>query len=194
MFNWLKSDKKGLTNSNKLRTVDFHEDDYCQQELLPVENWFFCARQVGEIEAFSKEHFDGYGWTDIKVREENPKSLSDLYLKLENIEEICARYCQPYEKVTTGYSSYADECGQVKAYGPDKGFTIFIGYDENQIVDSIWFNLWINDEDQAATLNKIFSDINAEKEIMFVDWAWSELFKVSDSEAMRRYIDMRYGE
>ena len=60
--------------------IYFHEDDYCQIEVLPVSNWEHCATQIGEIESFSEAHPapGGTGWTDMYVREENPFSLRDL--------------------------------------------------------------------------------------------------------------------
>lgn len=53
----------------------FHEDDYCQVEILPVENLSFYKRQAREIEDFADEHREGVGFTDMYVREKKPIPL-----------------------------------------------------------------------------------------------------------------------
>ncbi len=37
-----------------MRTVYFHEDDYCQQEILPLSNKAVCLKEMDEINGFSE--------------------------------------------------------------------------------------------------------------------------------------------
>lgn len=40
-------------------SIYFHEDDFCQIEILPIENLGFCLKQAGCIEEFAKTHKSG---------------------------------------------------------------------------------------------------------------------------------------
>ncbi len=61
-----------------MRESYFHEDDYCQIEILPIDNLKFCLKQAGKISEFSEKHQNGIGWDAMYVREENPRKLSEL--------------------------------------------------------------------------------------------------------------------
>ncbi|TDQ11725.1 hypothetical protein [Pedobacter metabolipauper] len=57
--------------------VYFHEDFFNQVEFLPRENLFYLRKENEQIENFTKENFNGYGFTDIYRRNENPISIED---------------------------------------------------------------------------------------------------------------------
>lgn len=61
MIGWLKRAIKGIPGKAVVpqRGKYFHEDDYCQQEILPIENWHDCAEQIGEIRESAQKSFDG---------------------------------------------------------------------------------------------------------------------------------------
>ena len=42
-----------------MRKIYFHEDDYCQLEVLPLAARQFCLQEMGEIDAFAEEHREG---------------------------------------------------------------------------------------------------------------------------------------
>ena len=49
----------------------FHEDDYCQKELLPRSVEALARRQMAEIATFAAAHeAPGGGWTEMYVRQE----------------------------------------------------------------------------------------------------------------------------
>jgi hypothetical protein len=57
-------------------TAWFHEDDFCQMELLPAESEAFTRRQMGEVEKFAATHrAEGGGWTGMYLREDSPANF-----------------------------------------------------------------------------------------------------------------------
>ena len=53
-----------------MRKIYFHEDDYCQQQFLPIENQEWVNDKLKTLEDFSAKHKSesGYGWNEIYVR------------------------------------------------------------------------------------------------------------------------------
>src|SRR5512144_460743 len=94
------------------RTVYFHEDDYCQIEVLPAQSWEYCAIQLGQIAEFSEQHRtpNGMGWTGIHVRGKAPATLAALSLDVDSVSRALSQYLVPFDRVETGYSSHREEC------------------------------------------------------------------------------------
>lgn len=59
------------------RGIFFHEDNYCQQQLLPGEIAEYVELELKRINDFSEEHRapSGSEWTDVYVRKETPLGL-----------------------------------------------------------------------------------------------------------------------
>src|SRR5262249_55770988 len=59
----------GIAPSSKeggaVRVAFFHEDDYCQVEVLPAAAAGPCRSEMGRIDEFAEAHLDGMGFTDI---------------------------------------------------------------------------------------------------------------------------------
>ena len=73
-----------------MRKIYFHEDDYCQLEVLPLAARQFCLQEMGEIDAFAEEHREGPFYTDMYLREESPETLLQLNLRPEQLAEALA--------------------------------------------------------------------------------------------------------
>ena len=63
----------------------FHEDDYCQVEVLPITARGYCLAEMGRIDDFADAHLDGAGWTAMYVRGESPQPLASLGITLEEL-------------------------------------------------------------------------------------------------------------
>jgi hypothetical protein len=70
-----------------MREAYFHEDDYCQIEVLPLDDLYFCLRQAGEIAEFSNEHRAGSSWDAMYIRGANPTPLASLNISLSQVRE-----------------------------------------------------------------------------------------------------------
>lgn len=91
------------------RIAFFHEDDYCQREILPLTAKNFCLKQMGEINNFSQEHQLESGlFTDIFIRENTPHGIEELGLRSEQLNAVLS-FLPPYDLVETGYSSYSED-------------------------------------------------------------------------------------
>jgi hypothetical protein len=64
------------------RIAYFHEDDHCQIQVLPAENWQHCASQLGQIAEFSEKTPDaGWHWLD---RHPRPSGCADYTVRACN--------------------------------------------------------------------------------------------------------------
>ena len=172
------------------RSVYFHEDDYGQIEVLPVNNWGFCARQIGEINTFSEQHRapGGMGWTDVYVQREEPAKLASLTLDADAVSRALSQDLQNFDRVTTGYSSHVEECKSTLAFGSDRDCVIFISTNEAQAVSNIWLGLGGPGEAERAALLSALRSLSAFSSLLLVDWAWGRLFLLDDENAISQYL------
>ncbi len=103
------------------RTIYFHEDDFCQIQLLPASNWGHCAQQLGELSEFAEAHrAPGGGWTEVYMRQDEPESIASLALQVDQLRNLLARSLEPFDRVDTGYGSRRDPCEHTRAWGATK--------------------------------------------------------------------------
>lgn len=121
-----------------MREAYYHEDDFCQVELLPLDSLQHCLTQMGELQAFADAHRSGAGWTDMHVREEASSKLSALGITGEQLRLAVQEVLPPYDAVFTGYGSYRVECRNVLAFGGADTQTLFAGLDDDGIVADLW--------------------------------------------------------
>lgn len=83
LFSFIKNNRKKDYVDRQLKddgpTIFYHEDDYLQVEILPLENLDQLKKESADVENYSKKCFGGFGYTDIYVRSDKNK----LPLKLE---------------------------------------------------------------------------------------------------------------
>lgn len=163
-----------------MKEIFFHEDDYRQIELLPLENLGFCLEQAGVIDAFSKEHWTGAGWDAMHLREENPQPLSALCIGLDDIRLALATITFEYDAVSTGYSSWRQPCPDIHAFGAADGRTLFV-----QIADGIAVAIWCSD------LSLAWQMLPQAERLLVVDWGWSFVSPLQDTPKLLAYLRQR---
>jgi hypothetical protein len=163
-----------------MRRAFFHEDDYCQRELLPVDNLAFCLRQNAAIAEHSAATFDGHGWKDVYVREERPPSpLVALQIPLESIRAALMQIAPAYDSVETGYgSSHREPCANTVAFGQDRRAALYVTFDDNSIVETMWC-----DEPQDWLLA-----LPNAHQLLFVDWAWGFVCPLAEQGHFRAHL------
>jgi hypothetical protein len=160
----------------------FHEEDYCQIELLPKAAENFARRQAGEIDTFSAAHDDGgQGWTDIYVRREPPASLGALRIALIDVENLIPPEFHRFDKVTTGYSTHVEPAAQTVAWQAGGG-TVFVGHDDGGIVDAVWFS------DVNLGMEELLLRLGARWPVVLAHWPWSRVVDLSDRGAVRAFL------
>jgi hypothetical protein len=109
---------KVLQRFFRKREIFVHEDDYCQQQLLPCEASAFIIDELTKLSAFSKEHCapDSTGWTDVYIRPAAPAPLSALRITKHDFAALVSPWLPAFDAVYSGYSSYREHCLQTAAY------------------------------------------------------------------------------
>ena len=164
-----------------MRHAYFHEDDYCQIEIIPIENLKFCLEQAGKIAEFSEKHRNGIGWDKIYLREENPKKISELNITIEKIREAFQEKLPEYDEVYTGYSSERILCNNTYAFGVDQGEILFLETDENGKLTSLWC---------SEPTTDLYCLPNYER-FLLADWYWEFICPLADKATIEKYLTER---
>ena len=196
------SDRPSTSKKNDLETsldttvmeqsIFFHEDDYCQVQLALNENLLSLQKEAEEVLGFAKEHFDGSGFTDIKVREEETHKLADRQIKINDMESVITNAgFDEIPKVFTGYGqSYRKELKNAKAFGKN-GCSIFFDYKDN-IVEHIWLQYhWKNVQTDKDKFALCLGDLGEKWNLLLMDWNQLKLVALADSAATRKYLNER---
>ena len=161
-----------------MREAYYHEDDFCQVELLPLDSLQHCLRQMGEQQVFADAHRSGAGWTDMHVREEAASKLCTLGITAEQLRLAVQDVLPPYDAVFTGYSSYRVECRNVLAFGGEDTETLFAGIDEHGIVADLWCS------DAMPELLRL----PLPEQLLLADWNAGLACPLSDHALFARYL------
>ena len=102
------NDERPAKRSLPITLVFYHEDDYCQIEIQPVENYGFCAKQAGLIVEFTEADGTKDGFANVYLRDQSPISLLDKGISAHAIEKALAQSFPKYDEVLTGYSTYRE--------------------------------------------------------------------------------------
>ncbi|MBI5954113.1 MAG: hypothetical protein HY865_20845 [Chloroflexi bacterium] len=172
----------------KTREAYFHEDDYCQIEILPASNWDYCLSQLQKIGKFSAEHFDGLGWTDMQLRGESPQQMKSLNINAKDLTSSLSQILVPFDRVLTGYSSLREEAEDTMAFGSETSGIIFVEYDSNDIVEAIWLDFGIASREDKQLALTVLQHLGRMSELILVDWHLGKIIKLSDHEELMSYF------
>lgn len=177
-----------------MRNIYFHEDDYCQIEILPVQNYNYCKQEIDKINDFSQEHqvADGIGWTDVYIRNESPMTLAELKLPIEKLSASLESVVSKFGSVYTGYSSYREACKSTLAYGDTDDVVAFYDFDkEFNFVKNIWMTLDIRNQAQIDSAKQILKALSGISKLILVDWGWGFLSELDDIPEIEHYLNKR---
>src|SRR5687768_6450824 len=109
------------------RDIYFHEDDHCQQQILPFDAKAFAAEELKRIAEFAEAHRapGGVGWTDMYMRSNPPLELRALGISRRQFSEAISRSLEPFDDVYTGYSSHCERCKRTAAWGRSPTCAVF---------------------------------------------------------------------
>lgn len=173
-----------------MSSVYFHEDDYCQIELLPIENLGFCLKQTGLINEFANAHKEGNSYTDIYMREDNPISMHDKKVLITLLENSLDGVLPKFDEVCTGYSSYREKSKHTNAFGQDENVVMFYDSKDN-FINHIWFTLDISKENDIMVARDMFHALSKLGEFIIVDWGWDFVEKINNLEKIESYLQKR---
>lgn len=183
-----KPDKNRVVEKDESRLY-FHEDFYCQVELLPRENFSDLEQENEKIEDFAQKHSDGFGFTDIYVRNGQKIKTSDRKIELGDFEKVMLESgFQKYSNVYSGYSSYEERCKNTLGFKLDSS-VIYCDF-ENNLIKNIWidnFRFSNSSDKKEQLINGLFS-IGEKWNLILNDWDLTETFDLMNKTEIERYI------
>lgn len=176
-----------------MRKVFFHEDDFCQREVLPAANWEHVQAQFRHLKTFSEAHRapGGLGWTDLYVRPTEPVPLATLGIPIEEIARSVGEHLPPFDRVVTGYSSHTEEATGVRAWGNDEGFVLFAGVGKSSLVETIWFEAWDLTAPEVERAVSALGCLPRAEDLFLADWGWEQALWLTAHEELRAYLLQR---
>jgi hypothetical protein len=167
------------------REIYFHEDDYCQQELLPREALVFAETQIEKIGKFASAHSppDGLGWTDIYVRQKPPATFRALAMTKEDFDAVISPYLQSFDLVYTGYSGYRERCRKAAAWGTSPHNAILADWDDDGIIGNVWTQFFESDDKSLVEASKAVAALGTLHSLIYVDWAWGYTCEIVNEDA-----------
>ena len=163
-------------------TIFYHEDDFCQIEIIPKENLSDLLKQADNIADFTAEK----GYSDIYVREENKVSLKSREIEKTELEKLLTELgTKKHTEVITGYGSeYRVKSENTVGFGKEYS-AVYFDF-ENDKVNNIWItNLFGLNHDQVVD---VFSKIGEKWNLVLMDWNSSELIDLSSKEMIKKYL------
>ncbi len=168
---------------SKKREIYVHEDDYCQQQLLPRKAAEFAGTELKKIGDFANAHRapDGLGWTEMYVRKKAPVELPALKIKREDFASIVSLSFPLFDAVFTGYSSYREPCNKTAAWGTTDQCALFANWDDDGIIQSIWAEFFDRDKESINAATSVVRALGVRYPLVYVDWAWGYVCEAHDS-------------
>ena len=183
---FIKQDSKPEKVKNKLY---FHEDFYCQVELLPRETNAELEKENEKIENFAQKHSDGLGFTDIYMRDGPKIKTSERKIHLGDFEKVMIESgFQKYSNVYSGYSSHEELCKNTLGFELDSSI-VYCDF-ENNLIKNIWidnFRFSNSSDKKEQLINGLFS-IGEKWNLILNDWNLTETFDLMNKGEIESYI------
>lgn len=169
------------------RTVYFHEDDYCQVEILPLAAKKFCLKQIGEIDEFAGRHSEGIGFSDIYVRDESPHLIGEAGISQEKIAEVLD-FLPEFDEVDSEYLHYTEDSQLVFARGIDNDTAVFWEKEENGIISAMWLGIYVIPENRDIWCRTLTA-LGSIAPLLLVDWCAGICVDLADIKEIENYIN-----
>ena len=169
-----------------MRTAYFHEDDYCQIELLPSENLEWCNEEIRKIRAFSDAHDAGIGWTDMYVRSRAPVPLRTRNIAAGDFAAAIAPLLPRFDRVTTGYSTAVEDLPFTSAFGVDHSFVIYAEAPDSYL-SAVWLDVAPNDKSVVRVAEDALRACDR-WHLLLVDWSFGTAIPLDEAGKYSAYL------
>lgn len=170
--------------------VYFHEDDYCQIELLPAWLRDYCCTEAGRIDEFAAAHRDGgIGYTGIYVRPSPPATYRNLEIALSGFSAAASQWLPSLGRVFTGYASHRELARNTHAWGL-QGARLFAETDAAGTVAAAWLVLSGPEPHAVSTVQQALLALPRRDDTLLVDWTWSKVLLLREPAALHEYLDL----
>lgn len=174
----------------------FHEDDYCQQEILPLGALEFCRQQIDQIDEFAAAHKapEGVGWTEMFIRKDSPEKLVDVQIPLTSFRNTMSEHLAEVPVIYTGYSSHREHCKNTVGFALNPDCMIFAEWNELSVVNSIWTRFFSPHPHELKQAVKPLQGLGRVYPLLYVDWAWSFATPLDQSPALEERLISKVSE
>lgn len=173
-----------------MREIYFHEDDYCQLELVAEQNWDWCIQEMNRLSEFSNAHQAEVGWTDIYVRQDPEITVESLGINRREWEAALPPAMKSFDRVLTGYGSTVETCSAVLAHGVHAGLVTFAALGARDVVTAVWFTFDLQTDDDVTTACALMPSLSRWP-VFLADWGWCRQFDLNDAAGLQQYLRKR---
>ena len=169
-------------------SIFFHEDDYRQVEILPIENVIALKAKTNSQIKFALEHFDGHGFTDAQSRDGQERvELSERLISVSEFEQVVhSLELDRANTVLTGYSTHREIAPNTVGFNGGGYASVFYSY-SNGFIQHIWFtNNWDFDRERFVSF---LNQIGLRWELLLVDWNLADVVDLRSTEYITRYFE-----
>jgi hypothetical protein len=170
-------------------SIYFHEDDYCQVQLLPKEDHDHLSTEGAKVKEVAEKNFTGYGFANIHVPAKEPIPLSSRGIGVSEIDSILI--AERFDRIATVFSGSMSDRALARNTVAFKLGSYSFYYDyENGIVQNIWLDLFgkASSEDRANLTNALHG-IGTKWDLVLMHWSWSSLVDLNSQPAIAEYLD-----
>jgi hypothetical protein len=171
----------------KKRITFIHEDEYCQQQLLPYDDLEYCVNVFKIINQEYDAHiFQNEAVGKFPLRK---TGLIEFKIPYSKIKDVVEEHFQPFDVLETGSYNDRIKSANTEAFGSEAGTKILIELNKTkEIVENIWFDFYGNDKGECCKLESIFQVIAGTYDLIYLDLRCCRLFKLKDRIAINEYI------
>lgn len=170
--------------------IYFHEDMYCQVELVARENMLHLQGENEAIEKFATENFDGHGYTDLYERKGDPVAISQREISVGEMGEcLLHRGFRKADTVYYGYGAERIKSESTHAYRFYK-CDVFVEY-KSGIVTALWIDGFRFQTDDAIKYNlkDTLFDIGNKYSLVLNDWDQTITVDLSKGLEIENYLN-----
>lgn len=173
-----------------MNSIFCHEDDYCQIEIVPANNFFSIQDEIESIQNFSIS--DGEGYANLYVRSNIRYPLETLQIKYTDLTNIVGKNSVLFfDTVNIGYSSHSKILPDNEAYAFEN-YVMFIT-SKNGMINKVW----IAYKRLSETLNvypkrlqTVLSEIGLNWKVFLIDWNNYYFCNLQNPKSIDQYLDL----
>lgn len=173
-----------------LRSVFYHEDNYCQVEILPLQNLATKQAELNDIAQGSENNFTGNGFLNCYSRNEVAYPLKHLNIDKKEFKALITTASLFYfDPVYTGYSTHRILQKHTRGFGFEN-YILYYEFD-NDIIINCWLDYNpIDDElnSYPERLQNILLKLGAAYGLILIDWNECLTVNLADKHALLDYM------
>ena len=173
---------------NSMKELFFHEDFYCQVELLPVSAVQHCDDEMKKVDEFSAAHWDGTAWTKIYLRDNHSAHLRSLGIRIQDIADKLDLILERVEAIFTGYSTYSEQCKETRGWVFPNGCGLLADYRSDGVVQHIWLVKEPPDITSLESFKNAVEILGGCGGFVIADWNKDILVPCFNDGKLRRYF------